>query len=152
MTETGILMYDLAGNWCEECGRLKMQRAFSGLTGCGTCNKAITRHRCTKRPDLVPGQSWECPDCGTAWTAGEKEETCGECGQGAGTMRKTWDSVPGDRIDTAPRYVPQPVPLFAPFRNLFRPPRYDPPGPLGECYTMTGGAKVHVRPGCRCKT
>src|ERR1035441_1136527 len=154
-------MYDLAGNWCEECGRLKMQRAFSGLTGCGTCNKAITRHRCTKRPDLVPGQSWECPDCGTAWTAGEKEETCGECGQGAGTMRKTWDSVPGDRIDTAPRYDPPPP--FIPFRNLFRditaPPAYSAwrgrafaPASLGECYRMASGAKVHVRPGCRCKT
>jgi hypothetical protein len=151
---TGILMYDLAGNWCEECGQLKMQRAFSGLTDCGTCNEAITRHRCTKRPDLGPGQSWECPDCGTAWTAGEEEETCGECGQGIGTMRKTWDSVPGDRIDDAPRHAPEPVPLWTPFRDLLprRPAIYDPPGPFGECYTMASGAKVHVRPGCRCKT
>jgi ABC-type ATPase with predicted acetyltransferase domain len=62
----------------------------------------------------MPVYMWECPDCGTLWTATEKEETCGECGQGIGTMRRAWDTVPGDRIDTAPRYEPQP---YTPFRN-----------------------------------
>src|ERR1035441_2675330 len=111
----------------------------------------ITRHRCT-RPDLDVGESWECPECGSTWTAREEEETCGECGQGVGTMRKTWDSVPGDRIDTAPKYDPPPP--FMPFRNLFRditaPPAYSAwrgrafaPAPLGECYRMASGAKVH---------
>jgi hypothetical protein len=26
------------------------------------------------------------------------------------------------------------------------------PGPFGSCYETPGGVKVHVRPGCRCKT
>jgi hypothetical protein len=119
MTGNGILMYDLAGSWCEECGRAKSFRLWPGtLTGCKTCDEVITRHRCTKRPDLAAGGSWTCPDCGTLWTAGEEEDTCGECGQGTGTMRRTWDTVPGDRMDTAPRHVPQP--LRNPFRNPFR--------------------------------
>jgi uncharacterized protein (DUF983 family) len=162
---TGILMYDLAGNWCEECGRAKSYRLFPGtLTACKTCNEVVTRHRCTGRPDpgdIHVGASWGCPDCGTLWTAVEREDLCGECGQVIGTMRKTWDSVPGDRIDTAPKYDPPPP--FIPFRNLFRditaPPAYSAwrgrafaPASLGECYRMASGAKVHVRPGCRCKT
>jgi uncharacterized protein (DUF983 family) len=117
VTENGIIPFDLAGNWCEECGQAKSYRLFPGvLTACGTCNEVVTRHRCT-RPDLDAGKSWECPECGSTWTATEVEDTCGECGQGIGTMRKRWDFVPGDRIDTAPRYDPQPS---APFRNLFR--------------------------------
>ena len=28
---------------------------------------------------------------------------------------------------------------------------YTSPGPFGDCYQMTGGSWVHVRPGCRCK-
>ena len=167
MTETGIIPYDLIGSWCEECGRAKSFRLWPGmLTGCKTCDEVITRprHRCTGRPDrddIHVGASWGCPDCGTLWTAVEREDLCGECGQGIGIMRKTWDSVPGDRIDTAPKYDPPPP--FMPFRNLFRditaPPAYSAwrgrafaPAPLGECYRMAGGARVHVRPGCRCKT
>jgi hypothetical protein len=120
VSENGILLYDLAaGNFCEECGRAKSLRLFPGtLTGCTTCDEVVTRHRCVTRPDLDVGQSWECPDCGTVWTATEKEQTCDECGQGIGKMRKAWDAVPGDRVDTAPRYTPHPP---APFRN--RPPR-----------------------------
>jgi hypothetical protein len=103
------------GFHCEECGRPKSFRLWPGtLTGCKTCDEVVTRHRCTKRPDLDAGQSWECPDCGTLWTATEEEEACGECGQGIGTMRRTWDTVPGDRLDTAPRHKPEP---FAPFRK-----------------------------------
>src|ERR1700689_2096557 len=161
MSENGVLMYDLAGNWCEECGRAKSLRMFGYLTGCTACDVVVTAHRCTGRPDLGTGESWECPDCGTVWTAGEKEETCGECGQGIGTMRRTWENVPGDRLDTAPRHDLQP---FTPFRNalhrtagaaLSRPlvspanNRY-PGGPIGSCYRLASGAMVHVKPGCRC--
>jgi hypothetical protein len=154
VAEHGILMYDLAGSWCEECGRPKMQRLFGGLTGCATCDEVVTRHRCTKRPDLDPGQSWECPDCGTGWTAREEEATCGECGQGIGTMRTTWDSVAGDRIDSAPRYKPQP---WTPLRNAFRETvraAHSRPSPLSlpkECHRTPGGIMIHVKPGCRCK-
>ena len=123
MTENGILMYDLAGNWCEECGRAKSLRLFPGaLTGCKTCDEVVTRHRCTSRPDLGTldiGASWECPDCGTAWSAVEREDTCGECGRSG--MEKAWSHVPGDRLASAPRHRPQP---FTPFRdNLPRVPR-----------------------------
>jgi len=153
VTENGWLPYDLAGNFCEECGRAKSLRLWPGtLTGCKTCDEVVTRHRCvySGRPGLdsmALGDSWECPDCGSAWTCAEKEDWCPECGHVCG-MRKGWDSVPGDRLDTAPRHVPQP---FAPFRNPFPRRAPVPPGPFGECYQMPGGAKVHVRPGCRCK-
>ena len=146
--EKGWLPYDLAGNWCEECGRAKSYRLWPGvLTGCKTCDEVVTRHRCMKRPDLDVGQSWECPDCGTLWTAAEEEETCGECGQGIGTMRRTWNSVPGDRIDSAPRYEPRP---FTPLRNLFAGTSRSAVSPPSSCYTMANGSMVHVKPGCRC--
>jgi hypothetical protein len=111
-----INLYDLAaGNFCEECGRAESLRLWPGtLTGCTACDEAVTRHRCTSRPELALGESWTCPGCGTLWTATEEEETCWECGHGIGTMRRTWETIPGARIDTAPRYAPQP---FAPFRN-----------------------------------
>ena len=154
MTENGIRMYDLAGNWCEECGHPKMNRLFDILGTCKTCNEAITRHRCTKRPDLDVGQSWECPDCGTIWTAGEEKETCGECGQGTGIMRRTWDSVPGDRIDSAPRHKPEP---WTPLRNalrgtvntLYAKPKLEQPS-FGTCHRTDKGIMIHVKPGCRC--
>ena len=154
VSENGIIPYDLgAGMFCEECHRPKSFRLWPGTrTGCKTCDEVVTRHRCQQRPavdDLGLGESWTCPDCGTTWTCAEKEDWCGECGQATGT-RKGWDSVPGDRIATAPRFDPQP---FTPFRNLFprSAARYDPPGPFGECYQMASGPMVHVRPGCRCK-
>ena len=100
MTENGIIPYDLAGNWCEECGRAKGFRLFPGiLTGCKTCDEVITRHRCTSRPDLddlALGESWTCPGCGTAWTCAEKEDWCSECGRSG--MIKGWDTVPGRRF------------------------------------------------------
>ena len=152
--EHGWLPYDLAGNWCEECGRAKSFRLWPGiLTGCATCDEVITRHRCTKRPDLPIGQSWECPDCGTLWTAAEEEDTCESCGQGIGTMNRTWETVPGDRIDTAPRHKPEP---WTPLRNAWRSTvdamyaRPAPPSLPKDCYRMTGGSMVHVKPGCRC--
>jgi hypothetical protein len=119
VTENGWLPYDLVGNFCEECGRAKSFRMWPGvLTGCKTCDEVVTRHRCTRRPDDLPlGATWTCPDCGSTWTAREEEDTCGECGQGIGTYRRAWDSVPGDRMDTAPRHAPQP---FTPFRNRLR--------------------------------
>ena len=155
MSENGIIPYGLTGNWCEECGRAKSFRLFpGGLTGCKTCDEVVTRHRCTKRPDLNVGESWPCPDCGTLWTAGEEEETCGECGQGIGTMRRTWDSVPGDRLDSAPRHTPEP---WTPFRNTLRETvraaysRPAPPSLPKECYRTPGGIMIHIKPGCMCK-
>jgi hypothetical protein len=152
VTENGIILGDLAaGYFCEECGRAKSYRLWPGvLTGCKTCDEVVTRHRCTKRPDLATGESWTCPDCGTAWTAREEEETCGECGQGIGTMGRTWDVDVGDRIGTAPRRDPPPC---TPFRDLFSLPaaRVTRPGPFGECYKTASGMQVHVRPGCRCR-
>jgi len=106
----------LAANWCEECGQAKSFRMWPGtLTGCATCDEVVTRHRCAGRPDLDSldvGASWECPDCGTLWSAVETEDACGECGRSG--MVKAWSRVPGDRIGSAPRYQPQP---FAPFRD-----------------------------------
>ena len=109
--------YRRGQKFCEECGFAKSLRLFPGmLTGCATCDEVVTRHHCTGRPDVTLGASWTCPGCGTVWTAREEEETCESCGQGIGTMRRAWDTIPGDRLDTAPRYVPQP---FTPFRNPF---------------------------------
>ena len=118
VTDHGIISYDLgAGNWCEECGRAKSFRLWPGTrTGCAACDEVVTRHRCTSRPDLdalALGESWDCRECGSTWTAVEKEDWCGECGRSG--MVKGWDSVPGDRLDSAPRYEPQP---WTPFRNV----------------------------------
>ena len=157
MTETGWLPYDLADNFCEECGRAKSLRLWPGtLTGCATCDDIVTRHRCMGRPDLddlALGVSWTCPDCGTVWTVTEEAAFCSECGCSECRTEKRWTvSVPGDRLGTAPRYRPQP---FTPFRNPFRSSlaaAYTPPGPFGDCYQTASGMAVHVRPGCRCKT
>jgi hypothetical protein len=114
--QKAIIPYDLGGSWCEECGRPKSLRLFPGsLTGCATCDEVVTRHRCTRRPDLESlalGESWECPECDTLWTAAEKEDWCSECGRSG--MTKGWDVIPGDRIDTTPRRKPQ---TFTPFRS-----------------------------------
>ena len=105
MSENGIIPYDLpAGMFCEECHRPKSFRLWPGiLTGCKTCDDVITTHRCTGLPaldDLPLGESWECRECGTLWSAVEEEDWCSECGRSG--PRKTWNLVPGDRIDTAP--------------------------------------------------
>ena len=110
----GIIAYDLAGNFCEECGRPKLNRLlYRAPSGCATCDEVITRHRCTKRPALdrlAMGESWECPDCGSVWTVTETEDSCGECGRGE--MVPGWSVIAGDRMDTAPKYVPYvPVPV-----------------------------------------
>ena len=85
VTEHGIIPYDLdSGYFCEECGRAKSLRLFDNLTGCATCDDVITTHRCTGRPsldDLALGESWECRECGTAWSAVEEEDFCSECGR-----------------------------------------------------------------------
>ena len=155
MTETGWLPYDLAGNFCEECGRAKSLRLWPGtLTGCKTCDEVVTRHRCADSrpgPDGFDiGALWTCPGCGTVWAVSEEPVTCSECGCCECRTEKQWTvSVLGDRISTAPRHVPQP---FTPFRNLFSSvaARSD-PGPFGECYQTASGMTVHVRPGCRCR-
>ena len=159
VTENGILMYDLAGNWCEECGRAKSFRLWPGtLAGCGRCDEVITRHRCARPAvaDRAPGQEWDCPDCGGIWRLAEEEDwcpdCCGECGHKIVSRR--WAlAEEGDRLDTAPRHNPQP---FAPFRM----PSFEPPPriplssrlPRTACYRTDGGSMVHVKPGCRCKT
>jgi hypothetical protein len=156
VTETGWLPYDLADNWCEECGRAKSYRLWPGLlTGCKTCDEVITRHRCTRLPavtDRAPGQEWECPDCGSSWRLAEEEDwcpdCCGECGHKV-TSRRWVLEEEGDRLDTAPRHVP---PVYTPFRNPFRPvAASSKPGPFGECHRTPGGIMIHVKPGCRCK-
>lgn len=149
MEITGLVPYDLAGNWCEECGQAKMNRLLGFSTNCRTCREVLTRHRCTDRPDideLELGRSWECPECGSTWAVTEKEDWCGECGRPQ--MVKTWDVTPGDRIATAPRYEPPLSPL-APFRNLFVHPAVIPPSLPRSCYRKNG-FMVHVKPGCRC--
>lgn len=157
---SGINLYDLAPPACPECGRFLASRMLlSAPSGCGTCDEAITRHRCTGRPSregLEPGESWECPDCGSTWTAVELADSCGECGQEV--WRKTWETVEGDRTDSAPRYNPV---VFTPFRDLARalaePPAYSPWTGRGdaarpaECYRTAAGFTVHVKPGCRCR-
>jgi uncharacterized protein (DUF983 family) len=151
VTENGILAYDLAGSgiWCEECGTPKLNRLLMSRSDCKTCQEAITRHRCTGLPDLdgLPqGAAWSCPDCGTAYVLGSVEDTCGECGQVTG-YRPAWGVVfIGTRVDTAPRYTPQP---WTPMRNLISRPR-SAQLPLGSCYRMRNGSMVHVKPGCRC--
>jgi len=153
--EKGILAYDLASNWCEECGRAKMNRLLGMLTGCKTCDEVITRHRCTGRPDLDPldtGALWTCQDCGTVWVVTEEAAWCPECGCSECRTEKRWTvSVPGDRIDTAPRHKPQP---FTPLRvPSFSPPPHIPFGvtlPHTSCYKTASGIMVHVKPGCRC--
>jgi hypothetical protein len=121
----------ISADWCE-CGRPKMNRLMGIVTGCEACDEVITRHRCTGRPDIddvTCGEPWECRDCGSVWTAAEEVERCPDCCADCGheiTVRR-WGVVQGDRIDTAPRYVPPP-----------------------SCYPVRSGAMVHVKPGCRC--
>jgi hypothetical protein len=143
MTETGIIAYDLdAGFFCPECRRPVGNRMLmEAPSGCRTCDAAITRHRCTGRPDvlsLAVGETWECPDCGSKWTAAEEEFPCEECGQ----PRKghTWSCVEGDRIGTAPKYEPR----------VFTPLRVPKLAALGPCHRTASGIMVHVKPGCRC--
>ena len=157
----GIVLYDLAPLACPECSRPLGNRVLmTAPSGCGTCDEAITRHRCTARPSreaLGTGESWECPDCGSMWTAIETASNCGECGQEV--WEKTWDAVPGDRIATAPRYKPV---VFTPFRNAIRalaaPPAYSAWSRTAasvlrpsSCYRADAGFTVHVKPGCACR-
>lgn len=159
MSESGIALYDLAPPQCPECHRFTSNRLLmSAPSGCATCDEVITRHRCTGRPareSLETGDAWECPDCGSTWTAIEVAENCGECGQEV--WRKTWETVEGDRMATAPRHNPV---VFTPFRNLVRdltaPPAYSVWTKAGNavrpesCYRASAGFTVHVQPGCRC--
>lgn len=163
MDDGSVVAYGLTGFHCEECGRAKSLRLLGYLTGCKTCDDVITRHRCAGRPaldDLAVSESWQCPECGSLWTVTEEADTCGECGRTA--MIKAWDCVPGDRLDSAPRYQPpqslfvEPFPPFAAplVRSLLsvRGPGGDPRArvPLGSCYRTENGLMVHVKPGCRC--
>lgn len=141
MSETGIFAYDLElAPRCEECGSAIFLRLPGVPTECGTCTEIATRHRCTKRPDAEgreTGSEWECPDCGTVWAVDEAQDHCGECGQDYAV--RAWTPLrPGDRIDTAPRYIVR----WTPFRDLI--PR------RSGCYRLAGGSMVHVKPGCRC--
>lgn len=155
INSVGIVPYGLAGNWCEECGRAKSFRLWPGtLTGCATCDEVITRHRCTGRPDIsemADGQSWECRDCGSEWTANDTQEACpdccAECDHMVMVMR--WSVVEGDRIASAPRFRPK---LFTPLRNPLPISRMavSRPAPPGVCHRTEAGIMVHIKPGCRC--
>ena len=146
VTGPGVIPFDLAGNWCGECGRPKAFRLHDMLTGCGECDEVVTRHRCTGRPDitqLADGQAWECPDCGSRWTPRSREEACADCCGDCGhtvTVRK-WDYEEGPRLADAPRHVPLPYqPIrYAPFRAA----------PSRSCYLTASGLPVHYR-GCGC--
>ena len=155
VNETGIIAYDLAAAYfCEGCGRLKTDRMLLRVpSGCATCDEVITRHRCTGRPpieSLAAGASWECPGCGSVWTA--DPAACTACGTPG--MERNWSVVMGDRMDTAPRhepYVPVAMRNILPRRpelprGVFR----EPVRPAGDCYTLPGGGIVHLKPGCRC--
>ena len=106
----GIYPYDLAGEFCEECGRHKTARLFYDGLGC---------QGCARRPDietLAIGATWECPDCGSIYGVSSHRAYCGECGHVIQEGR--WDLVlKGDRIDSAPRYKPQ---VYTPLRNIFK--------------------------------
>lgn len=142
MLGDGILPYDLAPEACPECGEFLGNRVLmTDPTGCGTCDEAITRHRCLGRPSrdsLEAGQSWECPDCGSTWTAIEVPDVCGECGQG--TRWPTWEAVEGDRMATAPRHHQT---AFTPIRGILA-------RPASKCHRTGAGVMVHVMPDCRC--
>lgn len=153
MTENGIALYDLAAGWfCGSCGQATSYRIWPGvLTGCRECDEVITRHRCTKRPDmddLADGQTWECRDCGSRWTPVTQEQDCadccGECGHQV--LVRRWDVVEGPRLASAPRHEP---PSWTPFRNLISRP-VSALQPMGSCYRHRAGFMVHVKPGCRC--
>jgi hypothetical protein len=142
VSSPGIVPYGLSIHFCDECGQPLASRLWGFMTGCKTCDDAITRHRCERRPPrdrLAVGDSWTCPDCLSVWTATEEEDTCGECMQPR--MVKTWDYAEGSQVATAPRHMPQP---YAPFRDNI--PRRE----VGGCYRMDSGSMVHVKPGCRC--
>ncbi|HUY44692.1 MAG TPA: hypothetical protein VMV92_03040 [Streptosporangiaceae bacterium] len=153
---TWMLAYDLAGNWCEECGRAMMSRLLLAgtLTGCKTCDVVTTRHRCASRPDiseLHDGQSWQCGDCDSVWEPStvteECPDCCGECGHTVQVRR--WQVTEGARIGSAPKYA---SPGWLPMRNIFAGRPAAPQGFAGprECHVTTAGISVHVRPGCRC--
>jgi hypothetical protein len=147
MSEIGVIAYDLAGEFCAECGVHVSMRMFGPLRGCKTCEEVMTRHRCTKRPpvgDKPVGETWDCSDCGTVWIVTEERDTCGACGRSG--MEKFWTLyVRGDRIDTAPRHE---VPTYTPFRDiLFAGKKGTPRDP---CRRTASGIMIHVKPYCRC--
>lgn len=122
MSEYGIVLYDLAeGQFCAECGRHFTMRLYGAHGGCKTCIELVTRHHCqSARPfppigGCEPGVLRECADCGTVWAVAEEAEECGECGAATGTVKRWVVSVPGDRVDAAPRSeIP---PIYTPFRK-----------------------------------
>jgi len=151
--------FGLADYRCEECGRSKALRLFGYPVGCKTCDEIASRHRCTGRPgmtDLDAGESWECADCGSVWTVVMEEDTCRECGRSG--MEKTWSPVPGDRMESAPRFQPPPFlrPFLQPYlRRPFAVPadgvfRFRQQDGMSGCYRTPSGVQVHVKPGCRC--
>ena len=120
---SGWLPYDLADNFCEECGCPKLDRLFYQNRDCTTCWDVITQHRCTSVPsyyDLAVGETWTCPACDSRWTVREIEEPCPDCCACCGHMvtRRDWEYEKGARVATAPRQ--DPPPLFTPFRNVLR--------------------------------
>ncbi len=121
MTEHGVLLYDLAGNWCGECGRPKLSRLLGyGLTGCPECDEVITRHRChLPSAAAAAGTQFTCRECRSAWVLVTSTEPCGDCCAECGhkvTVRQ-WE-ITGDRRVTGPRREPC---GYSPMRNLIFP-------------------------------
>lgn len=141
MSETALIPFDLSAHLCEECGQPKIRRLWEFLTGCTTCDAAVTRHRCVTRPALeflAVGESWTCRECWSVWTVTEEMGTCGECGRSG--PEKAWSYKRGGNVDNAPRHNPY---TYVPLRNRL-------PG-AGKCHRTPGGIMVHVKPDCRCR-
>lgn len=122
VSEHGIRVYDLAGNWCEECGQPKLNRMHGALTGCPVCDEVITRHRCENLPppdNLAAGSRWTCQDCGSAWVLVISTEACGDCCAECGHMVTVarWE-VTADHRASGPRREP---PGYRPMRVLVFP-------------------------------
>jgi hypothetical protein len=141
VSEFGLIPYDLMPVLCTECQQPVTRRLFGYPAGCATCDDVITSHRCTGRPAVLDhhaGDHWECPECRSVWLVVKTEDPCPECGQPV--TEHTWQVAHvGERIAMAPRYKPV---RYTPFRNVLARP--------SPCYSLPGGSRVHVRPGCRC--
>jgi hypothetical protein len=124
MTGSGSAPYAPTGHRCGECGRPKLGRVFAtALTGCGECDEVLTRHRCTKRPDITAvggGDRWVCPDCASVWVTETVTEPCEGCGGDCGHLvrLRCWD-VAEDRRAQGPRRAPTPQ---SPFHTVLRMP------------------------------
>ena len=66
----GINAFDLASEFCPDCGQAKSLRLAAYLTGCATCDEIRTRHRCEGRPlafEQADDAEWSCDGCGAVY-------------------------------------------------------------------------------------